>query len=1142
MANHDQDPADILFQKHTVVELRTLQKKMKADVETKKQDLRLMVGERYRDLLEAADSVRKMKESASAIQGIFSTLHDGCEVDKLRRNVRAKVQRGKDMETEERRKALYPVAAQIKLLVDTPEQIWHALESNLYLRASRLWLVASTVIKNLEQKKDMSTLDLKTSFPVVQRQWDSISHLRSKILQKALDHLRSPNPSDQNVTETLCAIMLLEKKTQREAMQCLLDARKASLTRTLKSFAKTSSTVSVLLKELTHLVHWTLRQISAIFKPSTHTTSTLNASSNGAQPIGLLENALRQLNPTKNRDGSTHSTSHSATTITSLYSEKTNVHVIFRYLPSNVQNHAFYFNDTDVNGLVTDSVIRTTMQAWVEMMSKEMKAELFSILQHTDSGKQLEKIRDMMLTLVSDYEHERPRTDSESSNLDRRRSSVRTESSKPTASMTPWKQLCEDLLKSPFSLWEDVFRDVVKRLSVGVLKKSYLSLANHPQTVVKPFLQNLTDSSLPDHDIASFIWSVDKSSTAKPSTSRAFRIQTPLLISIGEAFEKTLKDIKNDLLPFLDVKVLSEKMLNNSIGSVVDTLRSPLGVEFPLRLDTTSPVDVFSIKEDGKAFASLFYDEFLETMQRYKAEMLALLDSIQKPSDKNVESIGDLETNKCLIIGRSSRLVALKIQQLAHLVVPEDPDLLSPTASIAARLKQRQAGRRSLSLREGDGKLVAIQNELLDVYFAAHQVWVRHTCDLFEDALSQGLQSEDWTMDAKFVNVWEAIEINAKSDTGEAQVEKVSLPVHASSFLMKSLLLVSKEMNRVGAYNMEKQLLKQFALDLTTRVLNTYQAFLKETQAVSEKAYLQILFDFDFLTKVMESSWMQEGEEPENVLETRKKRQGLAVSIQNLIRSKIDPIDLAVMKPYHLTNVDRFYARTAVILGALLALNPRPSEQRRGPSSTESPNVIPTVPPSPRFTLLPVTLPTPTPTFPKRPPPPPHPHSSFWSTTPTPSETSLLDSTEDLPSTLGTRTGPNAQRKRPPIRVSVSLLPSASSVPHQKKQQQQQQGEGSTGNLFAGVGLTGTLTSTLTSAVGSLGGGMMSGQGVLSGVMGGWMGAGSGGSGRGTPPPPSVSMAQGQGVGKEGSPLRNGTSPKAGSSPLMMRRLGGPSY
>ena len=51
---------DGLFQKHTLLELKDVERKLRTDVERKKEELRDLVSQRYRDLLDAADQIQGM--------------------------------------------------------------------------------------------------------------------------------------------------------------------------------------------------------------------------------------------------------------------------------------------------------------------------------------------------------------------------------------------------------------------------------------------------------------------------------------------------------------------------------------------------------------------------------------------------------------------------------------------------------------------------------------------------------------------------------------------------------------------------------------------------------------------------------------------------------------------------------------------------------------------------------------------------------------------------------------------------------------------------------------------------------------------------------------------------------------------------
>lgn len=149
----DIDDADTLFLKYTIPQLRALQLKLVSDIDRKKQDLRIMVGERYRDVILAGDSITSMKKLGESTTESFKNLILLCKVESV------KGQRMPDQESN----SVYPVAAQIKLLVDTPEQIWKGLESHEYLKAARLYLVARLIYKNLQTSKQGLEVQLKVN-------------------------------------------------------------------------------------------------------------------------------------------------------------------------------------------------------------------------------------------------------------------------------------------------------------------------------------------------------------------------------------------------------------------------------------------------------------------------------------------------------------------------------------------------------------------------------------------------------------------------------------------------------------------------------------------------------------------------------------------------------------------------------------------------------------------------------------------------------------------------------------------------------------------------------------------------------------------------------------------------------------------
>jgi hypothetical protein len=63
----NESDTNALFQQHTVDEIRQIERKTRMDIEKKKEDLRQMVGERYHELIDAADTITSMKNFSGTV-------------------------------------------------------------------------------------------------------------------------------------------------------------------------------------------------------------------------------------------------------------------------------------------------------------------------------------------------------------------------------------------------------------------------------------------------------------------------------------------------------------------------------------------------------------------------------------------------------------------------------------------------------------------------------------------------------------------------------------------------------------------------------------------------------------------------------------------------------------------------------------------------------------------------------------------------------------------------------------------------------------------------------------------------------------------------------------------------------------------
>jgi hypothetical protein len=90
----------------------------------------------------------------------------------------------------------YDVATQIKLLLDTPEKVWSAIDTGNYLQATQLYLLARHINTALQLDSQQSA-KIHSWFPVLARQWAAISHFRMTILQGCKEVLKNADISEQ---------------------------------------------------------------------------------------------------------------------------------------------------------------------------------------------------------------------------------------------------------------------------------------------------------------------------------------------------------------------------------------------------------------------------------------------------------------------------------------------------------------------------------------------------------------------------------------------------------------------------------------------------------------------------------------------------------------------------------------------------------------------------------------------------------------------------------------------------------------------------------------------------------------------------------------------------------------------------------
>lgn len=80
------DPA-VLFERYNTEQIRRIERKVRGEIEQKKEELRQMVGERYRDLIDAADTIREMRQCSESVVESVQDMQQYCQTLKQGRRL-----------------------------------------------------------------------------------------------------------------------------------------------------------------------------------------------------------------------------------------------------------------------------------------------------------------------------------------------------------------------------------------------------------------------------------------------------------------------------------------------------------------------------------------------------------------------------------------------------------------------------------------------------------------------------------------------------------------------------------------------------------------------------------------------------------------------------------------------------------------------------------------------------------------------------------------------------------------------------------------------------------------------------------------------------------------------------------------------
>uniref|UniRef100_A0A182RNL0 Conserved oligomeric Golgi complex subunit 1 n=1 Tax=Anopheles funestus TaxID=62324 RepID=A0A182RNL0_ANOFN len=214
---------DQLFKQHNVAEIDLVHKRLLNEIELKREELRTMVGERYRDLLKAADTIGDMKETAGSIIGNIDRITVRCQ--QLNDHNLIGFRTGTDylrMQKKHRDHNFHGVIVQIKLLTSLPEMIWSRIDKEDYFVATQLFTFARHISTGLSLDNERETM---RKFPVAGKQWQVLSQFFFTIEAACRESLGREELSVSVASKSLASWLLLESCPVEQTLSMFTERR-----------------------------------------------------------------------------------------------------------------------------------------------------------------------------------------------------------------------------------------------------------------------------------------------------------------------------------------------------------------------------------------------------------------------------------------------------------------------------------------------------------------------------------------------------------------------------------------------------------------------------------------------------------------------------------------------------------------------------------------------------------------------------------------------------------------------------------------------------------------------------------------------------------------------------------------------------
>ncbi|XP_020287464.1 conserved oligomeric Golgi complex subunit 1 isoform X2 [Pseudomyrmex gracilis] len=531
-----------LFEQHTIKEIEEIQKKIQLESDRKKIELRTLVGERYRDLILAADTIGKMKITSEQVVTRIAKIEDKFRELQKKYLIGFKTEPIEN-KLDRRQHVLDSIVIQIKILMDIPQYIWTSIENQNLLFATQLYIIAQHI--NYSLIFEVGSTELSRKYPIVSKQWDVISQFKSIISNECNRILQSLDVSITNAANCLASLVFLNESSFEDLLDKLISTRSYAIESIIKE--ESHDSVKIKLKLCITLLIQTVYLIYSCFIYADNATN------------GLV---LQFITDIKDQEA-----------YCLLLQLDTNRDLLDEFLPPVTKKHKPFVQD--VPNTFPLSVLQDKVKSWLEWVSDFSNREVAKLLDLIISIKGLYNVREEAIRV----------------NLPENWNSIWEELSLPRISF--WTEFFQPIItKRAKCIITDKWTD-----ALGDLKSNIIDLLDKVAHDKFEF---------PEHDLRWFVWKDSPTDIPQKLTKnggldnkRSLLMKakgySPNIIKLCEKFDESLYTLLSDLEYYLyeTERVISVKddLISANISLIANSFSDRNEVQEHLQVISTERLE-----------------------------------------------------------------------------------------------------------------------------------------------------------------------------------------------------------------------------------------------------------------------------------------------------------------------------------------------------------------------------------------------------------------------------------------------------------------------------------------------------------------------------------------------------------------------